>query len=456
MQYIFISILNMSIAGSYLIILALIGRFFLRTVPKKYSYILWGIVWFQLIIPFSINFTGVLNFFRGYGINNIFTRPEYIPYSIGRSLSGAETLSVNNPFLTFMLIFLFVVWFIGFAGILLNEAIAYNKARKRLMTAIKIQDNVFETDQITTPLIFGLLNPKVYVPLGITKNEFKYVLCHEQIHIKRKDYLIKFFAYFVLAIHWFNPFVWMAFKYLSNDIEMSCDEKVVATLGSSVRKEYAQTIYNFSKTPIKITRSMLALGESNTRKRVKNVLNKKKNTTIGIVVISIILFTIILLLIFNPSFDSLFRFVENQHSEWEIEGLETTDLSNITVDRIGIGSNIGEIDLSIYQESNRFINREGDYTYYFSELVLDIEDGYVNYIFAFNSEVVINVNNNQSISTIDEVSNLLGDAYLQKTEDGEQRLMKHIYYDREMEVVAEFIYSNYDNQFVWITLRKIQ
>jgi len=34
-------------------------------------------------------------------------------------------------------------------------------------------------------------------------------------------------------------------------------------------------------------------------------------------------------------------------------------------------------------------------------------------------------------------------------------LWKHVYYDGETDIVAEFIYSEYDEQFVWIILRKV-
>ncbi|OGO79333.1 MAG: hypothetical protein A2Y23_00920 [Clostridiales bacterium GWB2_37_7] len=456
MPNIFIYIFNMSIAGSYIIILGLFARFFLQALSKKYSYFLWAIVYLRLIFPFTLNIRVILNFFRGYEAIRIISKTEFIPQPIVTALSDIDAMGTNVSFASWVITFLTLVWFLGFIGLILNETFAYFYARKKLLTAIRIKDNIFETDQISTPFLFGIIKPKIYVPIGITEKEMDYVLCHEQIHIKRKDYLIKLFTYFVTAAHWFNPFAWLAFKNLSCDIEMSCDEKILALLGNDVRKEYAETIFYFSNTKIKITRSMIAFGKSDTRKRVSNVLNKKKNNVVKIIAITIISSIIILGLIFNSSFSSLFSFIGNKYNSSEIRRLVTTDLSNISIDMIEIGSNIEDVDLSTYQKSDRFKNKNGDFTYYFNELVLDIDANKVSYIFAFNKDVVLSIYGNKGISTIDEITDLLGKNYLEKAEDNGQRLMKHIYKDSQIGVVAEFIYSDYDRQFVWITLRSIR
>ncbi|QDR82371.1 hypothetical protein [Sporomusa termitida] len=181
-------------------------------------------------------------------------------------------------------------------------------------------------------------------------------------------------------------------------------------------------------------------------------MNKKKSTKIKIAVAVIVCTVIALVLIFNSAFGSMFSFIGNQYRNWEIGRLATTDLSNITVDTIRIGSNLEDVDLAAYQASNRFRNSGGDHAYYFDELILDVDDNKVSYIFAFDEDVLLNINGNKDISTIEEISGLLGENYLAKTEDREQRLIKHIYYDKEIRVVAEIVYSDYDGEFVWIAL----
>lgn len=454
MPGILIAIFNMSIVGSAIIIFAFIARFFLRKFSKKYSYILWGIVCLRLICPFGLNFQNILNLLQGKEAGSIISRTEYIPQVIGTAyISPFNTASGAA---TMMLTFLFVIWALGFIGMVIYEATAYFNASKRLATAIKIQEGIFETDQISTPLIFGVINPKIYVPVGISETELNYALCHELIHIKKKDYIIKLFGTLVLAIHWFNPFVWLAFKYLSIDIEMNCDENVVTALGNNTRKEYAETIFNFSKTPIKVTKSMLTLGASDTRKRVKNILDKKKNTKIGIVIVVIVCIIIGILLLSNSAISSLFGFARDSVSVQEIQRLTTTDLSNITVDNIQIGSDINDVDLSLYEESNRFSG--GNYAYYFDRLILDVDgENKINYIFGYNSEVSIMINDQSVMSaTIDDIAELLGSNYLDKVQDREQYLRKHIYCDSATGATVEFIYNDYDKHLVWIALQRIK
>jgi beta-lactamase regulating signal transducer with metallopeptidase domain len=440
----------MSVCGSAVIILALIIRFFLRAVSKKYTYLLWGIVGFRLLCPFGLNFQSIVNLLQGNEVGNIISRTEYIPQRIGTVILNTE----NSPqgIITLILVFMLIIWLVGFIGMSLYEITSYILARKRLMTAVKRRDGVYETDRISTPFIFGLSRPKIYIPVGMSESELKYVLCHEYIHIKRKDYLIKFFAYFVLALHWFNPFVWLAFGLMSADMEMSCDEKVVASLGEAVRKEYAQVIFNLSQTKMKATRSMLTFGASNTRIRVVNVLNKKKFTQIGIVITAVICVFLVIGLISNSAVSSIFNITRNGVYSAEIRRLASTDLSDITLDGIKIGTDISNIDLSNYPADRP--NTLGDYDYFFNAIRIGIdEENKVRSITASVEAMVLSVNGDTGIAKIEDVSRILGDNFLDKSEDREQQLRKHIYYDAGTGIAAEFVYANHTRDFAWVVLK---
>lgn len=451
--WILIAIFNMSIAGSVIIILALVARLFLKRLPKSYSDILWGIVCLRLIIPFGINFYGIINFLKGEKVGNIISRTEYIPQSIGIFFRNDRT--PNTSLTTLIMMFLFFIWFMGFIGIALYEIFAYGNARKRLSTAIKIKDNVYETDQISTPFIFGLIHPKIYIPLELTKTELKYVLCHELTHIKRKDYIVKFLECMILAFHWFNPLVWIAFKYMSLDMEMRCDEKVMDNLGDEVRKEYAEIIFNFSKTKIKVTRSMLTFGASDTRIRIGNILNKKKISILEAVIIPIICVVILLGAVSNSVFTSVFENIRHSIYISEIQHLYATDLSNINIDGIQIGTNVEDIDLSSYQ-SDRPLTR-GNYTYYFNHLILDVDsENKVNYIFAVKEAVELSIKGNTNISSIYDITKLLGSNYKNKVHDREQRLQKHIYFDNNSKIAMEFVYAEFDESLIFIVFREIK
>lgn len=449
MPGILIAIFNMSIAGSVVIILARIMRFFLRTVSKKYSYILWGIVCFRLICPLGVNFQSILNLLQGREAGNLISRTEYIPQSIGTVLLNPENGAAGA--VTIILMFLFVVWFLGFAGMVFYEIAAYCNARKRLAVAIKIQEQVFETDQISSPFIFGLVHPNIYVPVGITEKEFNYVLCHEFIHIKRKDYLIKFLACFVLAIHWFNPFVWIAFRYMSIDMEMSCDEKVVAFLGDSIRKEYAEVIFNFSRIKLEVTKSMLTFGASNTRIRVNHILHQKKHTVIGIAITTVICSALAIGLVSNSAVSVLFGFTRDGIYMAEVKHLASTDLSGIMVDEMRIGSDLADLDLTAYAANHP--NTTGDYDYFFDQVRIGVdEENKIDAVTASSESV--RVNGKIGMYRIDEITDLLGTHYLDKSQDSEQQLRKLVYYDSSTGVMAEFVYAKQNNDFAWIKLRK--
>ncbi|MDR1158531.1 MAG: DUF4825 domain-containing protein, partial [Oscillospiraceae bacterium] len=113
-----------------------------------------------------------------------------------------------------------------------------------------------------------------------TEEELRYVMLHEQTHIKRCDYLVKLLAFALLCLHWFNPLVWAAFMLLCADMEMSCDERVLRELGMGVKADYSQTLLSLSMNRRIFSASPLAFGESDIKERIKNVLNFKKSSRI--------------------------------------------------------------------------------------------------------------------------------------------------------------------------------
>ena len=143
---------------------------------------------------------------------------------------------------------------------------------------------------------------------------------------------------------------------------------VSAGRGDAIRKEYAEVIFNFSKTKIMVTKSMLTLGASVTRVRVDNVLNKKGNTVIGIVITTVICAALVIGLVSNSAVSSLLGFTRDGIYIEEIKRLASTDLSGIIVDEMKIGSDIADIDLTVYSVERP--NTIGDYDYFFDQVRL--------------------------------------------------------------------------------------
>ena len=173
---------------------------------------------------------------------------------------------------------LMIVWIAGSSGMILYALISYLKLKKTVMFAVKGDGNYYETDMVSTPCVLGIIRPKIYLTLNLTEKEKKYILTHENTHIKRKDYFTKLIAYIILAMHWVNPISWVLFRMFVNDMEMLCDEESLKKLGKENKVGYMESLVNLaSKNRKNILPCPIAFSENNTEKRVKNMIKYKKS-----------------------------------------------------------------------------------------------------------------------------------------------------------------------------------
>jgi bla regulator protein BlaR1 len=242
MSRLFITVLNMSLTASYVALVVIFIRMLLGKFPKIFSYILWAIVWFRLVCPISIgsslslvpikspipyDIATVTNPNVRFGIESV---DSVLNQSIKPSMPMANPVASINP-MGIMMEIVSAVWLLGIAVILCYSIISYIRFKARLSTATLYKDNIFETDRIQTPFVLGFIRPKIFIPTGLAQNELGYILKHEQVHIKRKDYIIKPVAFLAVALHWFNPLIWFCYFLMSKDMEMSCDESVISSQG---------------------------------------------------------------------------------------------------------------------------------------------------------------------------------------------------------------------------------
>ena len=195
------------------------------------------------------------------------------------------------------------IWLCGVLGILLYNIAVLVRIRRRLNSAICLRDNVYLSNEIDSPFVAGIARPRIYIPTDLSPEEQDYVLCHEQVHIKRKDYLIKSAAFLLTTLYWYNPFVWAAFHFMNEDMEMSCDEAVMEELGNSIKKQYSRSLLHFATGEKQISAAPLHFGENHVKKRVENVLSfKNLNTTakrwiwvvgiLAVLIVGVFLFTV--------------------------------------------------------------------------------------------------------------------------------------------------------------------
>ena len=167
---------------------------------------------------------------------------------------------------------LLTLWIAGAAVILIYNGAALILVKRKIKGAEHFRDNIYFCSQVKAPFNLGMFCPKIYLPPNLEEEEREYIICHERIHIRRKDYLAKNIAFLLTAANWFNPFVWVAFYFMERDMEMSCDEKVIMVMGQDIKKQYSQLLLDFAEGKGSIAVTPITFGENSVKQRVSNVL----------------------------------------------------------------------------------------------------------------------------------------------------------------------------------------
>ena len=286
MTGIFLQIINMSITASYGILAVMLLRLIINKAPKWITVALWGVASLRLIFPFSIE--SVLSLIPNAmpvspsimtdktpeintgipPINNtlIPVIGEYLTPNHGDS---ANPLQVWIPILT-------MIWLVGIATLLLYTIVSYLKISRRVETAVLYEDNIYRSEKISSPFVFGIIKPRIYLPFDMNEKDISHVLAHERAHISRMDHIWKLLGYLLITVYWFNPLVWFGYILLCRDIELACDEKVIKEMGEDERADYSEALLACSINGSMISACPLAFGELSVKDRVKRVLNYKK------------------------------------------------------------------------------------------------------------------------------------------------------------------------------------
>ncbi len=329
MHRLFPTICNMSLTASVVIVAVLLVRLLLRRAPKVFSYALWAVVLFRLLCPVSVTSAVSLMGAVGAPVQERTQRTsavEYVPADIVRS-SGTPTVTtlpqetlpaINSPAestvpaavtapepaaalpLSGPMVVLTGAWLAGMALLLAYSAVSMLRLRRRLVGAVLLADNIYLADHIPSPFVMGLFQPKIYLPSTLKETERGYILRHEQYHIRRRDYLVKFLAFLALCVHWFNPLVWVAFVLAGKDMEMSCDEAVVKELGEDIRADYSASLLSLATGHRIVAGMPLAFGEGDTGGRIRNLLKWKRPRPWVIAVCAVVCVGLIVLCAVNP------------------------------------------------------------------------------------------------------------------------------------------------------------
>ena len=310
MNELFLKIVNMSISASWLVLVVLILRFVLKKAPKWVNILLWGIVAIRLICPFS--FESALSLIPSAETfpEKVISGPSFdvqtgitpvdnrINDYLGDRYFEGVTVPVNNG--NNIMTILTIVWTIGILLLVAYTVISYWRLRRKVDTAVRYKDNIFQSENVKSPFVLGIIKPRIYLPFNMNGQDLEHVVAHEQAHIHRKDHWWKPFGFLLLTIHWFNPLVWLAYVLLCRDIELACDEKVIKELGNEQRADYTQALVACSVNLRMIAACPLAFGEVGVKDRVKSVMNYKKPAFWGVVLAVIVCVFVAVCFLTNP------------------------------------------------------------------------------------------------------------------------------------------------------------
>jgi len=291
MENLFLTVLGMSGTAAVTIAVVLLARLALRKVPKAFSYALWAVVLFRLLCPFAIpspwSLTPsiqvepagesldrvVVDMERAEVVIRVDGSPAARPGPVGSAPADNSAPAAGPGLLSVVS----AVWLAGTGLLLGYSVLSMLRLRRKLVGSVPLEGegDVRLADHIPSPFVLGLARPRIYLPSGLPMEERDYILLHERTHIRRFDHVFRLLAWLALAVHWFNPLVWLAFHLAGRDMEMSCDEAVLRNMDRDVRADYSQSLLRLS-TGKRLPAGPLAFGEIDPKGRIKNVLRYKK------------------------------------------------------------------------------------------------------------------------------------------------------------------------------------
>lgn len=326
----FNALVKMSFQGIIIIAVILLVRFFLKKLKVEHKYLvgMWLIVFFYFIFPWKVSLPIGFWSFSNVGLESQILSSEQITSNerndktdivqnndleienlnelqgndikieslnkLQENISKTEKFQENNTkiesleeleqnnkkanrYLFLKNNILPYLWLLVFVCLLGHLLFSYYNMKKKLLLSIPYKENIWWAEEIDMPIVFGCVVPKIYLPLSIQEEDMRYIITHESMHIERRDYLIKMMAYIICLLHWFNPFVWMAYFLLADDIEKACDEAVIQSIGEENRKEYAYALLHFlSGNSVKrIFAAPICFNEGDVKSRIQNIMKYK-------------------------------------------------------------------------------------------------------------------------------------------------------------------------------------
>ncbi|MBO4679338.1 MAG: peptidoglycan DD-metalloendopeptidase family protein [Lachnospiraceae bacterium] len=285
---IFAEFLHRNISFTAVALAIIVGRMVLKRFPKRYSYALWSCLGIRALFDIGLRIklpkltapqTGSN---LGNTINSAVVAGQQYIFEIGNIDTSAPVKSALTA-KEILPTLLFTIWAAGVLLMIVYGIINFLKVKKATAVSFKEDSGLYRCDYIESPIAFGFVKPKVFIPSDCDVRAMRFVIEHEKTHIRRGDVYFKLLAFLILSAYWVNPLAWVAFKLFNLDMELSCDEAVIRKAGIDKKEEYSRWLLYYSTENHPISLAPTAFGETDTKRRVRNIMTLKKKGIIATV-----------------------------------------------------------------------------------------------------------------------------------------------------------------------------
>ena len=289
------TLLTMSLTAAIAAGVVMLLRLLLKRVPRWVTCLLWAVVLLRMVCPVGFSLpVSLMPETVSSGAYDVRFFPQPTPAGQAQATAPTPATTTQTPVTRETTAVtpaaqqptgpdhdtvLTILWAAGGIACLAWGAVSYLRLRLRIADAILIEKNVYETDQIDSPFVCGFFQPRIYLPVGLAEPDRRYVLLHEQAHIRRWDHRFKPLAYALLCLHWFDPILWIAYRLLCLDIEMATDQAVLRRLDHEEHTsptEYAAALLHLSRDPRVPSAVPLAFGEEDAKERIVSLLRYRR------------------------------------------------------------------------------------------------------------------------------------------------------------------------------------
>ncbi len=279
--------LSMSFSGGLLILALLLGKHFMKDkISRQWQYYIWLVVVLRLLLPFGpeVSLMGKAYQAVDQAISQTAPLPpqQQPPLNVpGSNLAPAvgaehhnETVSSPADDVTtahplqdigvLLINHIWLVWLVAALGLLIRKITIYQGFMRYIRAGLTPVSDIERLDElsivaeqsgikkpielcvnplVSSPLLIGFFRPCIVLPSAdIPEKDFRYIILHELTHYKRRDMFYKWLVQITVCLHWFNPLVYLMSREITKACEFSCDEAVLAKMGSGNAQDYGKTL----------------------------------------------------------------------------------------------------------------------------------------------------------------------------------------------------------------------